>query len=465
MVFEHSDDQPQVYTPSELTREVRLHIEAGFPRILLEGEISNLSRPSSGHLYFTLKDDQAQIRCALFRSAARLLSIHPDNGMKVIARGRITLYEARGDFQMIVDGLRAAGEGLLRQQFEVLKKKLQAEGLFDAVHKQALPPFPRRVGIVTSPSGAAIRDIQQVLQRRWPLAQVRVYPVPVQGEEAPAAIVAALRKANRETGAQAPDVIILGRGGGSLEDLWAFNDEWVARAVHQSGIPVVSAVGHETDFSMTDFVADLRAPTPSAAAELVTPESREIKQRFLHFERQILRRTEQIILHQSQRLDHMTHRLGQRHPKLALENQRKRLDAVGRPLRQAMLGQLSGHLLSTSVLYGRLEQANPARLVGQHRGRLEILGAGLERTMRQHLDRGRTAIGNLARTLQAVSPLQTIGRGYAAIFDADAETIITSINQLETRGRLVAQLVDGRAWCQVESLTDERIEHNLDDPG
>jgi exodeoxyribonuclease VII large subunit len=258
-----------VYSPSELNREVRLHLEMGFPRILVEAEISNLSRAGSGHCYFTLKDDKAQIRCALFRSAAVRQDVRLENGMQVLARGRISLYEPRGDFQLILESVQDAGEGALQRQFEALKRKLQVEGLFDAAHKQALPPYPGRIGLVTSPRGAAVRDILHVLDRRWPLARVRLYPVLVQGSGAAVEIRAAIEAANRHRWAE---LLIVGRGGGSLEDLLAFNDEALARAVFASAIPVISAVGHETDLSICDFVADLRAPTPSAAAELATPD-------------------------------------------------------------------------------------------------------------------------------------------------------------------------------------------------
>ena len=232
----------QIYTPSELNREIRIHLEMGFPRILLEAEISNLARPASGHLYFSLKDDKAQIRCAMFRSSAGRMGIAVQNGMKVLARGRISLYEQRGDYQLIVDSMQDAGEGILQRQFEELKKKLDAEGLFDPAHKQKLPPYPARIGLITSSSGAAVRDLLHVLDRRWPVAQVRLYPVLVQGNEAPAEIRSAIESANEHGWAES---LIIGRGGGSLEDLEAFNDETVARAVFASSIPVVSAVGHE----------------------------------------------------------------------------------------------------------------------------------------------------------------------------------------------------------------------------
>ena len=241
-----------IYTPTELNREAKLHLEAGFSRIWLEAEVSNLSRPASGHLYFSLKDNRSQIRCALFKGAAMKQPVQPENGHKVLVSGRITLYEPRGDYQMIVDSLQHAGEGLLQQQFEALKRKLEKEGLFDPGKKHPLPAYPSQIALITSPSGSVVRDMLHVLKRRWPLARVRLYPVSVQGAESPPALVRAIQAANQH---QWADVILLGRGGGSLEDLWAFNDEQVARSIAASDIPIVSAVGHETDFSISDFVA------------------------------------------------------------------------------------------------------------------------------------------------------------------------------------------------------------------
>lgn len=242
--LQHESQVDNIYSPSELNHEARLHLEAGFGRIWVEGELSNLSRPSSGHMYFSLKDDKAQISCALFRSNTFGMGFKPENGMLVRARGRVSLYEARGNYQLIADSLVRSGEGLLRAKFELLKNSLAAEGLFDEGQKKPLPAYPVRIAVITSPSGAALRDILNVLQRRWPLAAVRVYGVPVQGNEAAPAIVDALAAVNNHRWAQ---VIVTGRGGGSLEDLWAFNEESVARAIHASELPVVSAVGHDYD--------------------------------------------------------------------------------------------------------------------------------------------------------------------------------------------------------------------------
>jgi exodeoxyribonuclease VII large subunit len=397
-----------VYSPTELNREVRLHLEAGFPRVVVEAEISNLSRPASGHFYFSLKDDQAQVRCALFRSAALKsglgAGLRLENGMKVLARGRISLYEPRGDFQMIVDSVQEAGEGELQRQFEALKQKLQDEGLFDPARKRPLPPYPLRIGLVTSPRGAAVRDILQVLQRRWPLARVRLYPVLVQGDGAALEIRRALEAANRHGWSQ---LLIVGRGGGSLEDLMAFNDESVARAVHASAVPVVSAVGHETDFSISDFVADLRAPTPSAAAELVTPDQAALRATFQRGGRQLLRRMRDCLQRDSQRLDHLGHRLHQRHP--------------------------------------------ASRLAEQCR-RLQTLDAAARRAVRRSLEARLQQLGDLARTLHAVSPLAVIGRGYAVLTSPATGTVVSSVQQAEAGDRITARLQDGRLDCRVESV-------------
>jgi exodeoxyribonuclease VII large subunit len=393
-----------VYTPTELNREVKLHLETGFPRILLEAEISNLARPASGHLYFTLKDNGAQVKCAMFRSSASRVNVRAENGMKVLARGRVSLYEPRGDYQFIVDGLQDAGQGILQRQFEELKKKLEAEGLFDPIHKQELPAYPSRIGLITSPSGAAVRDLLHVLQRRWPVAQVRLYAVPVQGMEAPAKIRGAIEAANCHHWAE---TLIIGRGGGSLEDLLAFNDEGVARAVFASDIPIISAVGHETDFSICDFVADLRAPTPSAAAELASPDQIVLREAFQRTHRQLQRRVRDRLHRDSQRLDHVNHRLQQQHPSARLTEQSRRL-------------------ASTSEVF--------------------------QRTMQRFLADRSARLGELARTLNAVSPLETLGRGYAIVTGGESGETVSSISQLKTGDRVSTRLKDGTFDCRVDSV-------------
>ena len=438
-----------IYTPSELNREIRVHLEMGFPRILLEAEISNLARPASGHLYFSLKDDKAQIRCAMFRSSASRMGITVQNGMKVLARGRISLYEQRGDYQLIVDSMRDAGEGILQRQFEELKKKLDAEGLFDPAHKQELPPYPARIGLITSASGAAVRDLLHVLDRRWPVARVRLYPVLVQGKEAPAEILGAIESANEHDWAE---TLIIGRGGGSLEDLAAFNDEAVARAVFASSIPLVSAVGHETDYSICDFVADVRAPTPSAAAELVTPDQAVLKESFSRAQRQLQRRIQDRMQQNIQRLDHLSHRLAQRHPASRLAEQAKQLEALNTSLTRSMKRAVRDHLLKLDTLSRRLMVHRPDRKLAELNERVAYLGKAIGRLAENAVRSRRELLGNLARTLNAVSPLETIGRGYAVITFAESGEVISSVSQVEAGDGVSAQLKDGKLDCTVDTV-------------
>jgi exodeoxyribonuclease VII large subunit len=433
-----------VYTPSELNREVRLHIEAGFPRILLEAEVSNLSRPPSGHLYFTLKDDKAQVRCALFRSAAGRCAIDLQNGMQVVARGRISLYEPRGEFQMVIDEVQEAGEGVLQRRFDELKQKLDAEGLFDAAHKQVLPGYPGRIGVVTSPGGAAVRDIVHVLGRRWPLAAVRLYPVLVQGTAAPAEIQMAIEAANRHGWAQ---LLIVGRGGGSLEDLIAFNDESVARTVFSSIIPVISAVGHETDFSICDFVADLRAPTPSAAAELATPDQTVLKVSFDRSRRQLHRRMQDRLQRETQRLDHLAHRLQQRHPAVNLAERSRSLERLRNALQQT-----ESRRMRLDSWVRRLVAHRPDLRVGSFAQRLATARHALDRLAIAAVKARQDRLRDLARTLHAVSPLDVIARGYAVLSDRESGAVVNSVQGISDGDHLRAQLRDGSLDCIVEKV-------------
>jgi len=441
--------EARVYTPSELNREVKIHLEAGFPRILLEAEISNLARPASGHLYFTLKDDQAQIRCAMFRMSAGRMSIRAENGMNVLAAGRISLYEPRGDYQFIVDSLQEAGEGLLQRQFEELKKKLDAEGLFDTAYKRALPPYPSRIGLVTSPGGAAVRDLLHVLERRWPLAQVRLYPVLVQGTGAPSEIRAAIDSANRHRWAE---ILIIGRGGGSLEDLVAFNDESVARAVFASEIPVISAVGHETDFTICDFVADLRAPTPSAAAELATPDQAVLKNAFMRIQRQLERRILDRLQRDAQRLDHDSHRLQQQHPAIRLAEQARLLDSLHKAVLRSIQHSLSERTFRLENLAKRHRVLQPERKLAELSARLNRILRVLDQQVRAVLNARREKLTELARTLNAVSPLETMGRGYAIVTLQESGQLVFSISQVKIGDRVTARLKDGRLGCSVDSV-------------
>lgn len=435
-----------VYTPTELNREVKLHIEAGFPRVTVEGEISNLGRPPSGHIYFSLKDERAQLKCAMFRSAVNRTPFRPENGMLVTVRGRVSLYVERGEYQFVVESMKEAGEGALQRRFEELKKKLEAEGLFDPSRRKPLPAYPRRIALITSPSGAAVRDLVDVIGRRWPLARLRLYPVTVQGADAPPAIRAALAAANRHGWA---DVLIVGRGGGSLEDLWAFNDEGVARAVAASGIPVVSAVGHETDFTICDFVADLRAPTPSAAAELATPDGRALLERFRRSERQLRARWEGVHQRNSQALDHLSHRLQQQHPENRLRDQAQRLASLSNRSRRSVDRAISERRQRVSHLARRLDAHRPDRRLAEASRRIAVLSARLSREMESTLRDAGTRVRHLARTLNAVSPLETIARGYAVITGPEGK-VVSKTAQVERGDSVTARLSDGSLELTVD---------------
>jgi exodeoxyribonuclease VII large subunit len=438
-----------VYTPSELNREIKLHLEAGFPRLLLEAEISNLARPASGHLYFSLKDSKSQIRCAMFRSSAARLTVTVENGMQVLARGRISVYEPRGDYQFIVDRLDDAGEGLLQRKFEALKKQLESEGLFDRAHKRMIPAYPSRIGLITSGSGAAVKDLLHVLERRWPIAEILIYPVPVQGRDAPGKICKALSAANNH---QWAEVLIAGRGGGSLEDLAAFNDESVARAVFASAIPVVSAVGHETDFSISDFVADLRAPTPSAAAELVTPDQTALKTAFMKSGRQLAMRIQARLESESQKLDHASHRLHQKHPSAELARYKERLQLQFSLLDRGARLRLNEHSRQLNLLSGRLNASRPDRILAVFRDRLLAAKKSMDHGITTAVQNRKERLSSLVRTLQAVSPLETIGRGYAVITRADTGEVISTTSGAKPGDRIFARVSDGKLGCTVNEI-------------
>ncbi len=417
--------ETRVYRPVELNREVRLHLEAGFPRLWVSGEISNLARPASGHLYFTVKDERAQIRCALFRSSASGLGFRPENGMQILVRGRLSLFEPRGDYQLIADGMLEAGAGALAQAFEALKKKLESEGLFDEAHKQTLPRWPERISVVTSPSGAAIRDILQTLAHRWPRAKVRIYPSQVQGEAAPGELIAALKAADRHAFGQ---VIILARGGGSLEDLWAFNDEQLAREIYACTTPIVSGVGHETDFTMADFVADLRAPTPTAAAVAASPDGPELRIHLQRLDTRFGRAAEQMMQGRIQRLDFLANRLHQQHPERRLAETSRRLIDLDRRgklaiKRQTEIGQRALHGLD-----GRLRAFHPKAQIERLDERISATRLRLERAGKQAIEQREQQLGGIVRSLNNVSPLTVLERGYAVVRNPEGQPL-TERNQ------------------------------------
>jgi exodeoxyribonuclease VII large subunit len=412
--------ETHVYRPSELNREARLHIEAGFPRLWLAGEISNLARPASGHLYFTLKDARAQIRCALFRGNAAGIGFRPANGMEVLVRGRLSLYEPRGDYQLIADAMLEGGAGALSQAFEALKKKLEGEGLFDEAHKQPLPKWPQRISVVTSPSGAAIRDILETLRLRWPAARVRIYPSQVQGEAAPAELIRALKAADSH---RFGEVIILARGGGSLEDLWAFNDEQLARTIHALGTPVVCGVGHETDFTIADFVADVRAPTPTAAAVAATPDGPALRQHLGRLDGQLERVMAQALQQRMQALDLAERRLVRQHPVRRLDElERRRRDLVRRA-QAATRRQVDVRDRQLAGCRARLAARHPRRQLDQSARDIAGLNIRLERAITGQITRSAQRLGSGLRALNAVSPLAVLERGYAVVRDPKGQAL------------------------------------------
>lgn len=437
-----------VLTPSSLNRLVRDLLGDALPQVWIEGELSNVAKPASGHLYFTLKDSGAQVRCAMFKMKASALRFRPVDGMQVLLRAKVGLYEPRGEFQLVAEYMEPAGEGALQREFEQLKAKLDAEGLFDPARKRALPAYARRIGVITSATGAAIRDVLSVLSRRWPLADVEVLPVPVQGREAPLAIVNMLRKASASA---RYDVLLLTRGGGSLEDLWAFNDEAVARAVHASAVPVVSAVGHEIDFSIADFVADLRAPTPSAAAELLVPDAVAIGRHLRQLQQRLATLQQRRLQADAQRVDHLLARLQTQRPQARLQRDHERLFHLHRRLLGVLREQQQARQSRLERAQSRLLAQHPQQRLPLLRHRLAEFAQRLRHSIDRRLERERLTLQQSARALHAVSPLATLERGYAILFDAEGR-VLRSAQGVETGVALRARLADGELALRVDKL-------------
>ncbi len=428
----------QVYTVSELNRLARQLLEQDLPRMWVSGEISNLARPASGHLYFSLKDERAQIRCALFRGANRS-NFKPENGMQVLARGRVSLYEPRGDYQLIVDHLEAAGEGLLRRRLEELKQKLAAAGLFEPGRKRPLPTLPRAIGVITSPSGAAVRDIVHILRRRFPAIPVIIYPVQVQGEQAKFDIVKAFGTAARRAECE---VLILARGGGSLEDLWAFNEEIVAQAIADCPIPVVSGVGHEIDFTIADLVADVRAPTPSGAAELVVPDSRDWLRHLQALERRTSLATTRTLASTLTQQQQLAARLARCHPGYQLRQNAQRLDELRHQLSAALGNRLALDALRIDNALHRLQRVSPVMQLRLSAERVAGARQRLAAAIRVSVSGAGSQLAVLSGRLQTVSPLSTLERGYALVLDASG-SVVRRTAQLKPGDTITARLADG----------------------
>ena len=461
-----------VYAVSRLVREARSALEGSFPLVWVEGEISNLAMPASGHIYFTLKDEAAQVRCAMFRNRNRQLRFTPENGMQILLRVRVTLYEGRGEFQLVVEHMEEAGSGALQRAYEALKHRLGSEGLFDQEAKKSLPTMPSSIGIVSSPDGAAVHDILNVLNRRFPTANIILYPVAVQGEGAAAKIAHAITTANER---QECEVLIIGRGGGSLEDLWSFNDEQVARTIFASQIPVISAVGHEVDFTIADFVADVRAPTPSAAAELAVPDSTELLSKLQSFGRRLTSLITQQLQSEHRHVQHLFRRLPQ--PKAQLTQQTQLITRLKQQLsrswlrtvesKQQKLDLLTARLTHPQAkidtqkqkvagLQTRLQQAikQKSQRVKYQQTTLQQLQKQLQVSMQQILLTQKTKLSQQMRTLAAVSPLNTLERGYS-ITTAESGEVLQNVTSVELGDSINVRLQQGQLNCEIKEINND----------
>lgn len=434
-----------IFTVSRLNSTVRILLEQEMGLVWLVGEISNLTLHSSGHWYLTLKDAGAQVRCAMFRGNNRRVSFRPQDGMQVLVQARLSLYEPRGEYQLVLESMRPAGAGMQQLQLEQLKQRLQAEGLFASERKRALPALPRAIGLITSPTGAAIHDLLTVLGRRAPGIPVILYPAQVQGEQAPAHLISALACANRR---QECDVLIIGRGGGASEDLAAFNDEALVRAIAASTLPVVSAVGHESDVTLADFAADLRAPTPSAAAELVSPDQREMQQRLL----QLTSRLHQGWLRHQHALRHslqlLEMKLSHLHPQRRLEQRQQRLDELAARLQRQPETQRQRLGLQLQTLQQRLRLQDPQQALRDAAHRLERLEHRLRLAQTRHHEARQHALGLTLTRLNAISPLATLSRGYSITQRAHGEVVVDA-RQVQIGERLTTRLHRGEVIVEV----------------
>lgn len=440
------DENQHILSITELNNQAKNLLERHFTTVWVVGELSNLARPSSGHIYFSLKDNAAQVRCAMFRSNVRQVDFDPEAGQQVIAQARVSLYTARGDYQLIVQSLQLAGAGALQVAFDKLKNKLQAEGLFSDEHKQAIPDLPRCVGIITSATGAAVHDILRVMRRRFPLIPAIVYPTLVQGEQATPQIVQAIQTANDRAEC---DVLIVARGGGSLEDLWCFNEEAVARAIYASHIPIVSGVGHEVDVTIADFVADYRAATPSAAAEWVTPDAAEWQEYFNHQKNVLIKTVQQKIQHITMTLMHLQKRL--RHPGFRLQEQAQQLDRLEQRLMLVIKNHLGTAKNSVKQQSLRLQNVHPQRQLSQASINVNNLAARLTRAHDTILMKKRQQLANLSRALDAISPLQTLERGYSITTASTSGQLLRSSKDIRPGTSITTRFKDGTIQSTVDS--------------
>lgn len=438
--------RPRALTVTELNHQVRHLLEASFMQAWVEGELSSFSRPSSGHWYFTLKDNRCQVRCAMFRGFNQRIRTIPKEGDQVRIRGKVSLYENRGDYQIIAEHIEPAGLGALQQAFEELKQKLQQEGLFDEARKKPIPGLPRHIGVVTSPTGAAIHDILTVLRRRFPAIPVTLYPTVVQGQAGAADIVQAIARAQAHRRA---DVLIIGRGGGSLEDLWCFNEESVTRAIATCKIPTVSAVGHEIDFTIADFVADLRAPTPSAAAEKLVPDQRDWLNQLTSGQSRIQQSMRRLLQRSGVTLSQLAGRL--RDPRRELLDRAQRLDELDMRLQNSRRQWLEGARQKLGAADSRLQLQSPGRQLERYQERVQRLSGQLQQITLQRLSRWQERLTHQGQSLHLVSPLATLGRGYAIVQTPD-QAVVHDATALHPGDTIRARLGQGAVDATVTAV-------------
>lgn len=440
---------PKVFSVSDINSGIRRILEANYPLIWVQGEISNFTAHSSGHHYFSLKDKKAQISAVMFRGYNSRLKFKPETGMEVLVRGKITVYEPRGNYQLFCELMEPVGLGAMQKQFEQLKAKLKKEGLFDPSRKKQLPEFPKHIAVVTSKTGAAIRDIINVLKRRNRTARVTVIPAVVQGAGAPQSVMEAIEKAER---LKDVDVMIVGRGGGSMEDLWGFNDEALARKIAACDIPTVSAVGHEIDFTIADFVADLRAPTPSAAAELVVKNVEDLVEKSESLFHRLQQAIQVLFQKRQKELQFLSGRLID--PKRQIEQRMQRCDELTMRLQQSILRLIDKERSKVAFLESRL--GSPEDLIAQLKERLLLLSSQIEKAIRSLLDRKKTILEGQMSLLDSLSPLKVVDRGYAI---ARREgRVVKSITQVEVGDSLSVQVTDGFLQTKIEEIKEEENE-------
>ncbi|EGR1274434.1 exodeoxyribonuclease VII large subunit [Vibrio parahaemolyticus] len=440
-----SKTNQNIFTVSRLNAEVRLLLENEMGIVWLVGEISNFSAPVSGHWYLTLKDSRAQVKCAMFRGNNRRVTFKPANGNQVLVKARLSLYEPRGDYQLIIESMQPEGDGRLQQEFEELKMKLAAEGLFAQTNKLPLPEHPKRVGVITSKTGAALYDILDVLKRRDPSLPVVIYPTMVQGDDAAIQIAQAIGRANSRNEC---DVLIVGRGGGSLEDLWCFNNEILARTIAASQIPIISAVGHEVDMTIADFVADVRAPTPSAAAELVSRDNSHKDQALVTRQHKLASAMRYYLAQQKQQSAQLLHRLERQHPSYQLQRQSQQLDELDMRLRRAMQRFIDTRQQAVERKHHRLQLNSPIKHLAQQKSRLERVEHKLLDAMDRKLLTMRHQLAIAAEKLDTVSPLATLKRGYS-ITQTEQGKVVTSADDVKTGDLLVTRLANGEIHSTV----------------